>query len=174
MLKGQFWSETQVSAVAYLSAAFHKSLNWTGLNQVLLWKFNVAQPHSILDCLAWGGKACGTTAHTQAQQLNSCFWKRKRELHFCPYCCQKGLSFPELSLWCKIPSTVKEIPTSKGSGQTHPLKFTPPVPPYFTFQSKQNNQKCKLRVDKPKVHTASMGYHSLPIWSRNIPATAGL
>lgn len=162
--------------MAYLSVVFHKSVNWTGLNQILPWKFNVAQPHSILDCLAWGGKACGTKAHTQAQQLNSCYWKRNRELHFCPYCCQKGLSFPELPLWYKILSTVKETPTSKGSGQTHPLsiKFTSAAPPHFSFQSKQNNQKRKFQVDKPKVHRASMGYHSLLIWSRNSSATAGL
>lgn len=118
LLKGEFCSETQVSAVAYLSVVFHESLNWRALNQTLLSKFNVAQPHHILDCLAWGGKAWGTTAHTQAQQLNSCYWKRKRELHCCPYCSQKGLSFPELPSWCKIPSIGKETPISKGSGQT--------------------------------------------------------
>lgn len=120
LLKGEFCSEKKhlFLITAYLSVVFHESLNWRGLNQTLLLKFNVAQPHCILDCLAWGGKAWGTTAHAKAQQFNSCYWKRKRELHFCPYCCQKDLSFPELPLWCKIPSTGKETPTSKGSGQT--------------------------------------------------------
>lgn len=107
---------------------------------------------SILDCLAWGGKACGTTAHTQTQQLNYGYWKRKRGSCISAHSAARKVSFPELPLWCKIPFIVKETPTSKGSGQTHPLsiKFTSPAPPHFTFQSKQNNQKCKLQVDNQK------------------------
>lgn len=156
--------------MAYLSVVFHKSLNWRGLNQILLWKFNVAQPHRILDCLAWGGKACGTTAHKQAQQLNSCYWREWGSCISALTAARKASLFLNYPCdLCKIPSPGKETATSKGSGQTQPLsiKFSSPAPPHFTFQSKQNNQKCKLQVDKPKVPTASMGYHSLLIWSRN-------
>lgn len=162
--------------MAYFSVLFHKSLNQIRLNQTLLWKFNAAQPHSILNCLAWEGKAHGTAAQTQAQQLNSCYWKRQRELRFCPWCYQEGLLFPVLPLWSKIPSTVKETATSTGSWQTHLLsiQLTSAAPPYFTFHSKQNNQKCKLWVHKPEVHIAPVVYHSLLIWSRNSPATVGL
>lgn len=107
LLKGQFCSETQVSAVAYLSVVFHKSLNWRGLNQILLWKFNVAQPHRILDCLAWGGKACGTTAHKQAQQLNSCYWREWGS------CISALTAARKVSLFLNYPCDAKFLPLGK-------------------------------------------------------------